>query len=233
MKLFQPMLAGANFNDRLRAAVGAIFGIAFTMLICSAFPHSIKDMPIIVAPLGASAVLAFAVPSSPLAQPWSIIGGNIISTLVGVACFNLIPNIPIAAGVAVGLAILVMSLLRCLHPPGGAAALTAVIGSHQIHAAGYGLAFAPVGINSIALVCLAMLFHRVTGHSYPHKAAELPKETPAGLHLTDIDAAIEDMHESFDINREDLDALLVRAEHHAVQRLKGEHSPSARPISGT
>jgi CBS domain-containing membrane protein len=177
-------------------------------------------MPIIVAPLGASAVLAFAVPASPLAQPWPVIGGNVISTLIGVACFNLIPHVSIAAGVAVGAAVFVMSLLRCLHPPGGAAALTAVIGSQQIHAAGYGFAFAPVGINSLALVCLAMLFHRTTGRSYPHRTAELPKEMPAGLHLTDIDAAIADMHESFDIDREDLDALLLRAEHHAEQRLK-------------
>ena len=233
MKLFQPILAGANFTDRLLASVGAIFGIALTILICSAFPYGIKDMPIIVAPLGASAVLAFAVPSSPLAQPWSIVGGNVISTLVGVACFNLIPDVSIAAGVAVGMAILLMSLLRCLHPPGGATALTAVIGSHQIHAASYGLALAPVGINSIALVCLAMIFHRLTGRSYPHKAAELPKEMPAGLHLADIDAAIADMHESFDINREDLDALLVRAEHHAVQRLERKGAPFFRLISDT
>ena len=192
------------------------------MVICSELPLAAQDLPVIVAPLGASAVLVFAIPASPLAQPWPVVGGNIVSTLVGVVAFQTIPNAILAAGAAVGGAILLMSLLRCLHPPGGAAALTAVIGTTNIHAAGYAFAFAPVGINSIALVSLAMLFHRSTLHSYPHRPAELPGGALApGLHLADIDAALADMHESFDISREDLDALLSRAELHASARAAG------------
>lgn len=223
VRFFRPLLAGARFGDRLIACCGATICIALTILVCSELPLVPADLPIIVAPLGASAVLVFAVPASPLAQPWSVVGGNVLSTLVGVAAFQIIPNGMLAAGVAVGSAILVMSLLRCLHPPGGAAALTAVIGSQGIHTAGYGFAFAPVAINSIALVSLAMFFHRISGHSYPHRPAALPEmiedvRTSAGFHLEDIDRALAELPDSFDISRDDLDLLLSKAELHALKR---------------
>ena len=193
------------------------------MMVCRELPLHAADLPIIVAPLGASAVLVLGVPTSPLAQPWPVVGGNVISTLVGVTAFRMIPDATLAAGVAVGGAILVMSLFRCLHPPGGAAALTAVIGSQSIHAAGYAFAFAPVALNSIALVSLGMFYNRATGHSYPHIPDPLPPaaERLPRIHSADIDAALEEMHEGFDINREDLEALLVRAELHAMERRKG------------
>ena len=218
-RIFEPILAGAALRERVIRCVGAALGIALTMAVCALVPLGVADLPLIVAPIGASAVLVFAVPASPLAQPWPVIGGNVISTLVGVAAFHAVPNAALAAGLAVGGAILVMSLLRCLHPPGGAAALTAVIGSQSIHVAGYGFAFMPVAINSVVLVAVTLLFHRVTGHSYPHRPAVMPTTIqPSGLHAADIDHALADMHEGFDISREDLDALLTRAEFHAQAR---------------
>ncbi|MBB4154863.1 CBS domain-containing membrane protein [Sphingomonas jinjuensis] len=220
--LFSPILAGATLNGRLVACLGAGIGIALTVLACSLLPLSLYDLPVIVAPIGASAVLVFAVPSSPLAQPWPVIGGNTVSALVGVAVSRFVPDPALAAAVAVGGAILVMSLLRCLHPPGGAAALTVVIGGPAIHAAGYGFALAPVGINSIALVLLAIAFHRITRRSYPHKPASVPQPTPrARFDAADIDAALAEMHDSFDISREDLTALLDHAERHARTRNEG------------
>lgn len=223
LRIFRPLLAGAQLPERLIGCAGAVVCLALTIVVCSRLPLAVADLPIIVAPLGASAVLVFAVPASPLAQPWPVIGGNVISSLVGVAAFQCIPDLAIAAGVAVGGAILVMSLLRCLHPPGGAAALTAVIGSHGIHAAGFGFALAPVGVNSLSLVLLAMIFHRLTGRSYPHhpvldRAAIKATRAAAGLEAEDIDAALADMHESFDISREDLDLLLSKAQLHAMER---------------
>lgn len=217
-RLLDLLLAGAHWPERLIACLGAAVGIGLTMVVCAGVPMTGVDLPIIVAPLGASAVLVFAVPASPLAQPWPVVGGNILSTLAGVTAFKLIGQPTIAAAVAVGGAIFVMSLLRCLHPPGGAAALTAVIGSQGIHAAGYDFAFVPVGINSIALVTLGMMFHRATARSYPHQPA--PALVP-GFHATDIDAALEEMHETFDITREDLETLLNRAEAHAAARVRG------------
>jgi len=223
MNLFKSLLAGARPIDRLVAGLGAAIGISLTILVCSQLPLHAGDLPIIVAPLGASAVLIFAVPASPLAQPWSVVGGNILSSLIGVAAYQLIPDMMVAAGMAVGLAIILMSLLRCLHPPGGAAALTAVIGSQGIHDAGYAFAFAPVGINSIALVSLGLFFHRLSGHSYPHQPVAPPViadqlRAEAGFHLEDIDQALAELPDNFDISRADLDLLLSRAEIHAQAR---------------
>ncbi len=215
MRLFHPLLSGAHAPDRLFACLGAVLGIAFAAFVSARLSLQPGDLPLLVAPLGASAVLVFAVPASPLAQPWPVVGGNTISALVGVAVYRLIPDTGLAASVAVGAAILVMSALRCLHPPGGASALTAVIGSGAVHAAGYGFAFLPVALNSLSLVAIGLVFHRLSRHSYPHRPAPAPD---AGLHMADIDAALEDMHESFDISRADLDALLSRAELHAARR---------------
>lgn len=219
MPFIKPILAGARPTDRLIAGLGAAICIALTIVTCNQIPLHAADVPVIVAPLGASAVLVFAVPASPLAQPWSVIGGNAVSALVGVAAASFVPNLALAAGLAVGGAILFMSLLRCLHPPGGAAALTAVIGGPAIHAAGFSFAALPVGLNSVTLVLLGMLFHRATGRSYPHRTIPAPSADPATeLHPADIDAALAEMHEGFDISREDLDSLLTRAESHATVR---------------
>jgi len=219
LSLFDPILAGATLRDRLIACAGAAIGIAVTLLACSRLPLTAHDLPAIVAPLGASAVLVFAVPASPLAQPWPVIGGNILSTLVGVAVARAIPEPALAAGLAVGGAILGMSLFRCLHPPGGAAALTAVIGGPAIHAAGYGFALVPVGINSIALIAAGLAFHRLTAHNYPHKPVAVAVSPARPMfEERDIDAALAEMHESFDISREDLAALLDAAERHARSR---------------
>ncbi|MEJ8631342.1 hypothetical protein P0F65_19065 [Sphingomonas sp. I4] len=97
-----------------------------------------------------------------------------------------------------------------------------MIGSQGIHAAGFAFAFAPVAINSIALVTLGMFFHRATGRSYPHEPALAPPVGDATrIRAEDVDAALEDMHDSFDIAREDLDTLLAHAERHARARVGG------------
>jgi CBS domain-containing membrane protein len=170
LRIFRnPLLAGASFRDRGVACLGALVGIALTAALSSLLGISAETLPAMVAPMGASAVLLFAVPASPLAQPWPIVGGNLISAVVGVTVARFVPDLWIAAGVAVAAAILVMSVLRCLHPPGGASALLAVLGGHAVQSEGYLFAFAPVGLNSLLLVGAGWLFHRVSGHSYPHR----------------------------------------------------------------
>lgn len=216
-RLFTPILAGARWRDRVIACIGALLGIAITAFVCTVARLGPDGLPAIVAPIGASAVLVFAVPASPLAQPWPVAGGNTLSALVGVLVAQSIPVPTLAAGVAVGAAILVMSLLRCLHPPGGAAALTAVIGGPAVTAAGYALP-GVVAVNSVLLVALGWLFHRVSRQSYPHRAKPAPSPPIDLLHREDIDRALADMGEAFDIGREDLDVLLQQAEAHAAAR---------------
>jgi CBS domain-containing membrane protein len=220
---FTPLLAGANFRDRSVACLGALLGIAGTASVCLAFAPAGSALPILVAPMGASAVLLFAVPASPLAQPWPILGGNVLSALVGIGVAHLVPNWPLAAGIAVAAAILLMSLLRCLHPPGGAAALLAVLGGSSVRDAGYAFALLPVGINALLLILLGILFHRVSGHSYPHRpvpVAGLSVAVPVDPRFRpeDIDAALAELGETFDVSREDLNLLFRVAERHASER---------------
>lgn len=220
---FVPILAGATLRDRLLACIGGSVGVALTSLVCAMTLHGSALLPLLVAPIGASAVLVFAVPASPLAQPWSVVGGNVISALVGVTAARFVPIPHLAVGVAVGGAILAMSLLRCLHPPGGAAALTAVIGGPAVLGAGYAFPFVPVGINSLILVLTGLAFHRASGHSYPHRAIpivghELAAPELGVPHPADIDLALTDLGETFDVSREDLDLLFRRVEFHAAKR---------------
>lgn len=208
------LLAGASWRERLLACLGALAGIGFTALATASLPLHL--LPFLVAPMGASAVLVFAVPASPLAQPWPVIGGNALSALVGVASAALLGHGAMAAGVAVGGAILVMSLLRCLHPPGGACALLAVLGGGEIARHGFALALAPVGLNALLLVGAGLAFHRLSGHSYPHRP--LPAPARPTLLAVDVEAALAEAGESFDVAAEDLIALLERAERHARTR---------------
>lgn len=225
---FVPILAGATLRDRLLACVGALLGVALTSVASEMAMHGWAPLPLLVAPIGASAVLVFAVPASPLAQPWSVVGGNVVSTLVGVTAAHFVAPPFLAVGVAVGGAILAMSLLRCLHPPGGAAALTAVIGGPVVLGAGYAFPFVPVGINSLILIVTGIIFHKASGHSYPHRPIPIVghEHAASGLgmpHPTDIDLALADLGETFDVSREDLDLLFRRVEFHtSLRRATGE-----------
>ena len=221
MRLFVPLLAGARWSDRLIACLGALFGIAATAAASSLAPHP-GSFPFLVAPMGASAVLLFAVPSSPMAQPWPIVGGSIVSALVGVTIARLIPDPQLALGLAVSLAILAMSALRCLHPPGGACAILPILASGHPASADYGFVLLPVGLNASLLVAMGLLFHRFSGHSYPHRpvpvAGHTVIATANGILPEDVDRALEELGETFDVAREDLDLLFRVAEKHALDR---------------
>lgn len=122
-----PKAVEVNNKERFRATIGALLGILITAILCFCFMAS-QTVLFVIAPMGASAVLLFALPSSPLAQPWAVLVGNIVSAGVGVSCFLLIANVPLAAAVSVSTAIALMFVTRSLHPPGGAIALYAVLG---------------------------------------------------------------------------------------------------------
>lgn len=230
-RIFHPILLGATLRDRLLACLGALAAIALTGMVSAFLLDGSSQLPLLVAPMGASAVLLFAVPASPLAQPWPIIGGNTISAAVGLSAAMLIKDPALATGVGVFLAIAAMSFTRSLHPPGGAAALTAVLGGPTVVSWGLLFPLVPVALNSCILVGLGLLFHKLSRHNYPHVAApaanvhqtrDLPSDQRLGFGEADIDAALDKMNEAFDIGRDDLVRLLRQVELEAAVRSRGE-----------
>lgn len=226
-----PARPTVNATERLRAAGGALIGILVTGLLGAWLIGTGPGALWLMAPMGASAVLLFAVPASPLAQPWSIVGGNLLAVLIGVSCARWIATPVLAAAAAVGLAIGAMFVLRCLHPPAGAVALMAVLGGPEVHAAGYGLAWAPVGINSLALLAVALAYNRLTGRRYPHPqqpeaaARTAPgRRAPARLGFTsaDLQAALKDYNQVLDVSSDDLEDLFHRTGREAFRRRFGD-----------
>ena len=120
------------------------------------------NLPLLIAPFGASAVLLYCAPQSPLARPRNVIGGHILSALVGVTVFQLLGESPMfAASLAVSTAIALMYITATLHPPGGATALLAIIGGEGIHNLGYWYALIPCAAGSALMVLLAVAVYRV------------------------------------------------------------------------
>lgn len=217
-----PQLPGI---ERWRAVAGALTGIFVTGLLSQHWMGiSAQGAAFLIAPMGASAVLLFAVPASPLAQPWSIMGGNIVSALIGILAIKLIGHPVLASAVAVAGAIAAMSALRCLHPPGGAVALTATMGGPSIFGADFMFAVYPVAANSALLLLAALVFNNMTRHSYPHSAPAKKTEplplAPAPLPVThaDIEEALADYGDWLDISAEDAERLFRDIETRALTR---------------
>ena len=218
--VFRPILAGATARDRIVACLGALIGIAATGLVSRwLMPGQETPALMLTASIGASAVLVFAVPASPLAQPWPVIGGCVISALSGILASRLIGDPMVAGAVAVALAIAAMSMARCLHPPGGGVALTAVLGGPEVFDAGAAFALVPAGLNAALLVGAAWLFHRVSGHDYPHRPAPMAAPESPAISKADIDLALSDLGEALDVSRDDLRVIAQSAADHAAKRV--------------
>ncbi|MEN9717758.1 MAG: hypothetical protein RIQ99_636 [Pseudomonadota bacterium] len=219
-----PQLAAASANARmipaigriawLRGAVGAALAIALTGLVTQLALHGDPALPWLLAPLGASAVLIFVLPASPLSQPWPVFGGHLVAASVGLLAHAL-PLAPwLAAALAVGTAIAAMSVARCLHPPAGGTVLITALASPAIAAAGWHFLVAPVALNVIAMLLAGIVWNRATGHSYPHHAQAVPPIANWVGHIedADLDAVLADWDEVLDVSREDLLALLHATE---------------------
>ncbi len=232
MRSFLPQASTASRTERLRAVAGAMVGLFVTYILSEMAAAHAGSVPLaLVAPMGASAVLLFCVPASPLAQPWSVIGGNTISALVGVACARIVHDPMLAAPLAGACAIFVMFLLRCLHPPSGAVALTAVLGGPAVQAAGFTFALLPVGLNSALIVLVALVFNNLTGRRYPHgqqsplrnvhATADPAPTARLGFSKEDLDAALAHYGQVLDVSRDDLEGILLETEMRAYERRFG------------
>lgn len=229
LRRFWPAPLNAGRRERVLGCIGALFGL----LASESLSHLAlgESNPWFVAPMGASAVLLFAVPASPLAQPWSIIGGNFVSALIGITCAQWFGHSGISGAIAVSLAIGVMFALRCLHPPGGAVALTCVLGGPAVQAMGYGFAVWPVAINSMCMLLVALAFNNLSRRHYPHLppvppqshgTADRPPSERIGITHEDFDAVLKAHGEQLDIGVDDLEELLLAVERRAYRRRFGE-----------
>jgi CBS domain-containing membrane protein len=206
----------------LRGALGALVAVALAALAARTALGAGPSWPWLLAPVGASAVLVFALPASPLAQPWPVIGGNLISAIIGLVVAHLVP-LPLLAGpLAVAAAIAAMSLCRCLHPPGGACALLTALGGPAVVAHGSAGLMLPLALNLLALAAAAWAYNNLTGHRWPHHArpdAVHPPARWAGSYASeDLDAVLEEWDEVLDVSREDLEALFRALERQVERR---------------
>ena len=200
----------ASYNEILISALGGFLGIlAIFMISQLLFDHEATVM--IVPSMGASAVLLFAAPHAPFSQPWNVMAGHILSAAIGVACWRWIPDLTVAASVGVGLAIGAMYFARCIHPPGGATALAAVIGSDQLHELGFSYVFQPILLNVAAILLIAILFNGLfKWRRYPARqyfktkstSSEVGKYTP--INHEDFVYALSQIDTIVDVTEDDL-----------------------------
>ncbi|MEA3233940.1 HPP family protein [Pseudomonas mosselii] len=215
-------------KEWLRAGFGALLGLFLAGYLCSlAYGPSIALH--LLGPLAASAVLVFAVHSGPLAQPWPVLGSYALAGVVGLAMRHGFGDGLWVAAAALGVAILAMCLLRCLHPPAGGVAVSTVLADPGLVAMGDHL-LEPVLLNALVLVTVAVLYNRLTGVRYPKNAA--PRKDPhhthdplpgerVGIRGEDLDQALAEIGEFVDVTRDELERIILATEQHALQRSLG------------
>ncbi len=159
---------GVGAGEWIWSWIGSAIGIGLCGYLSSKYFEP-RDLTLFIGSFGASAVLVYSAIKSPLAQPRNLVGGHVLSGLVGVACFQLFGGpIWIAAAMAVSLAIVTMLVTKTLHPPGGATALIAVIGGAKIHSLGFLYAFVPAGVGAAVLLVVALVVNNLSkNRRYP------------------------------------------------------------------
>lgn len=218
LELLLPAETGMNLRQRLIVAGGVFIGIVIPALVCGFAQHAYGLPWWLMAPLGASAVHVFAVPGSPLAQPWQLIAGHALSALAGLIAFHLFGRSTMGAALAVSLAALLMLQLRALHPTGGGTALFVIL-------TGTGdplFILFPVVTSVLLLVLAATAYHNLTGHSYPQRQRIRQGSETIALHRfdpADLESALREHDQMLDISREDIKRLIADTEMRAYQRM--------------
>lgn len=154
-----------SWVERIRSVFGAFLGLMLVLGMAKYLGELSGLDEWLMASLGASALLVFALPQSPMAQPWAVIAGNTLSALVGISVMHFMSEPLLAMPLAASLSILGMFILRCLHPPAAAVALIVVLG----HVGHYRYAFFPVMVDSVLLVLVGAIYSNLTGKLYPNR----------------------------------------------------------------
>lgn len=202
------------------------------ILLTAAVTHACaaESTPVLVASMGASAVILFVIPGSPLAQPWPFVGGQMLSALMGCGTAYFVPDLVPASSLAVGLSVLAMLALRCLHPPGAATALAPVLsGTHQ-HLQDFGFLLTPVGINVVLMLVLALTINRLLlRRDYPLQGLP-PKPVNnesgvqgnlLGISQADIAQATSGFKHFLDVGEDELCQILTRLQLLTFQKNSG------------
>jgi CBS domain-containing membrane protein len=218
-KYLIPNIPNLSFREKLRASLGALIGILVVGLISKTTAGSNLNALWLIAPIGASSTLLFAVPSSPFAQPWSILGGNLFSSLTGITCALFIPSPLLSGAVAVFISIYLMFTFKCVHPPSGAVALLCVIGGDQIKELGYWFVIYPLGMNTVVLVLCAIIYNKITNQH--HLLKSLDKDfyktyrsidMGAKNQKSDLALTLEENNEFIDIDLENLERIFKQTQ---------------------
>ena len=221
---FKVHIAPISFIEKVRNGLIGGVAILFLGLALKYLPQF--DYPLVMlGSIAASAVLLFAAPHSPMAQPWPLLGGHVISALAGWACSYLVGTPVLAAGCAVGLAIFLMHYLNCLHPPGAATALSLVLFSSQFHPMGWPWVMCIVLANALISLVLALLINNfIPGRHYPMRHTPPPviqtntQPRYIQLEIADIEQALTQMDGVIDVSEEDLLDIYERAIEQARNR---------------
>jgi CBS domain-containing membrane protein len=225
---FKPHHSQTSAAEKVRSGLSGGIAILLLMLALHFMPQA--GLPLfIVASMAASVTLLYATPHSPMTQPWNLVGGHIVSALAGLLCGLLIPEPTLAAGAAVGAAILLMQFLNCLHPPGAATALMMVLANSQLHNMGWQGAMYIVALNAgISLVLALVINNLLPGRRYPMHA--LPAQTPpkpapfVSLEQIDLEWALKQMDSEIDVSEEDLAEIYKLALQSAKARINEVHA---------
>lgn len=193
----------------------AIYVIAWVTAAYSAASIS----PVLIASMGASAIIVFIIPHSPLAQPWPLVGGQMLSALAGVFSAQTFSSMSLAAACAIALSMLLMFMCRCLHPPGAATALTPILAAHSFAPLNYSFIWMPVGINACILLIITLALNRwLLGHTYPAPAVQPasarpnPSNTVDAFTEADLQSALHRKSMYMDVTAADLNSLFSDAQ---------------------
>lgn len=198
-------ISAVSWREKAVSMAGGFTAIFLLILMTGKVLH-ISGAAAVIASMGASAVLLFAVPHGQLSQPWPVVAGHVFSAILGVTCARLVPIPEIAAALAVCLAIGAMHQFKCIHPPGGATALTAVLGGEAIQRLGYGFVIYPVLLNCVLMVSTAVVFNLFFGwRRYPaylgRPKTPPPPDTPTHEEIVE---ALRSIDSFVDVNEDDL-----------------------------
>lgn len=225
-----PAMARAPLTEALRAGFGIFAALALIGLFLLSPQIDLRLGLFLVAPFGATAVLLFAVPSSPLAQPWSALVGNMLAAGGAIAVCRVLDDPALRIAVSVGLAVALTLLARAVHPPAGAVAMTVAMSPDAVAHLGFWFALAPIGLGTLALVLLAMLYARLTGRRYPfrqfdapgpHRTADPDPSERLGLTEAELTAILARTRQSLNLGVEDLARLIGAAELQAATHRTG------------